>query len=103
MTQFINRFGNISGRSITSDLYHAVERGQINLLAIVESDGRRLDHYAQQYYNNSLNWWIIAAASGIRWPLAIGNGYPGGNKEYEAGIVLYIPDLNDVIRLKNRI
>ena len=102
MAEFIDRYDNF-GRSIAHEIYHGVENGTIKLVATELADGRRLDHYAQQYYNNSLNWWIIAAASGIRWPLAIGNGYPGGNKEYEAGIVLYIPDLNDVIRLKNRI
>mgnify|MGYP001199251268 CR=1 FL=1 len=103
MSEVISRFGDISGRSIINDLFHAVERGEVRIQITEVSDGRRLDHYAQKYYGNGLNWWIIAAASGIRWPLAIGSGFPGGNKEYSEGVVLYIPVLEDVIALKGRI
>ena len=103
MSEVISRFGELSGKSITNELFHAVERGEVRIQTIEISDGRRLDHYAQKYYGNGLNWWIIAAASGIRWPLAIGSGFPGGNKEYSEGVALYIPFLEDVISLKNRI
>jgi len=31
------------------------------------NENTRLDHLAYEHYNESLNWWIIAAASGIGW------------------------------------
>jgi len=99
MAQFINRF-DINGKSIVSRIHQGVEDGTIGLLATEIADGRRLDHYAQEYYGNSLNYWIIAAASGIRWPLGIGSG-KANRGEGQENIVLYIPDLEDIIRLKN--
>ena len=98
MTQYIDRF-NTSGRSIANDIFFGVENGTISLEATEISDGRRLDHYAEKYYGNGLNWWIIAAASGIRWHLGIGPG--NGNRDTEEGIVLYIPKMNDILALKN--
>ena len=99
MSEYIDRFDSF-GRSITRDIYAGVERGTIRIVAKEISDGRRLDHYAEQYYGNGLNWWIIAAASGVRWPLGIGAGT--GNRDSQESIVLFIPNLDDVKRLKSR-
>ena len=99
MSEYIDRFDRF-GRSIANDIYHGVERGNIKIIAKEVSDGRRLDHYAQEYYGNGLNWWIIAAASGVRWHLGIGTG--SGNRDTQESTVLFIPDLDDVKRLKNR-
>ena len=98
MSEYIDRF-NKSGRSIANDIFFGVENGTISLESTEISDGRRLDHYAEKYYGNGLNWWIIAAASGIRWHLGIGQG--NGNRDTEEGIVLYIPKMNDILALKN--
>jgi len=99
MSKYIDRF-NKSGRSIANDIFFGVENGTISLEATEISDGRRLDHYAEKYYGNGLNWWIIAAASGIRWHLGIGQG--SGNRDTEEGIVLYIPSMKDILSLKER-
>lgn len=101
MAEFVDRFDNF-GRSIANEIYHGVENGTIKIIATEIADGRRLDHYAQKYYSNGLNYWIIAAASGIRWPLGIGSGTGNKSIEAESSTVLFIPDLNDVINLKNK-
>ena len=100
MSSFISRFDS-KGRSIVNAIYQGVEEGTIMLQDTVIADGQRLDHYAQKYYGNGLNFWIIAAASGIRWPLGIGSG-KANREEDQENIVLYIPRLEDIIRLKNR-
>ena len=100
MSEFISRYGR-RGRSIANDIYHGVENGTIRVIATEISDGSRLDHYAQKYYNNGMNYWIIAAASGIRWPLGIGSGSANRDDSQE-DIVIFIPDLNDVKRLKEQ-
>ena len=101
MAAFISRYDNF-GRSIAHEIYHGVENGTIKLIATELADGRRLDHYAQKYYGNGLNYWIIAAASGIRWPLGIGTGSANKPVESESSTVIFVPDLNDVIKLKNK-
>ena len=100
MSKFISRFDS-RGKSITSSIYHGVENGTIRLLATEIADGSRLDHYAQRYYGEGMNYWIIAAASGIRWPLGIGMGV-GNRNSADGKTVLFIPELEDVIALKNR-
>ncbi len=97
MSKFVSRTGGIP--NLSAAIYYAVENGTIRFKTVV-ADGRRLDHYAQEYYGNGLNWWIIAAASGIRWPLGIGSGAANQSNLNEDSIVLFIPSLEDVIRLK---
>lgn len=98
MSEFISRF-NSNGKSIANKIYFGVENGTIRLVAKEINDGRRLDHYAQKYYGNGLNWWIIAAASGIRWPLGIGAG-DANRTDSEKNTVLFIPNIEDVKALK---
>ena len=97
MSKYISRLGGIP--NLTSAIYYGVENGTIRFATEI-ADGRRLDHYAQEYYGNGLNWWIIAAASGIRWPLGIGTGASNKYVADDDMIVLFIPVLEDVIRLK---
>lgn len=99
MSEYIDRY-NRFGKSIANDIFFGVENETIRVIATEVSDGRRLDHYAQKYYGNGMNWWIIAAASGIRWPLGIGAG--NSNREDAEGIVIFIPDIEDIKSLKNR-
>tara|TARA_B100000212_G_scaffold65646_1_gene45559 strand:- start:1136 stop:1444 length:309 start_codon:yes stop_codon:yes gene_type:complete len=101
MSEFISRYDR-SGKSIAHKIYHGVENGTIRLIAKEIADGRRLDHYAQIYYGNGLNSWIIAAASGIRWPLGIGSGAANKSIKDDDSTVLFIPSLDDVIALKSR-
>tara|TARA_Y100000310_G_C20284397_1_gene624139 strand:+ start:244 stop:546 length:303 start_codon:yes stop_codon:yes gene_type:complete len=98
MAQIISRYGGI--RNLPAAIYYAVENGTINFKTVI-ADGRRLDHYAQEHYGEGLNYWIIAAASGIRWPLGIGSGTANKDAGIEKSTVLFIPDIADVIRLKN--
>jgi hypothetical protein len=97
MSKFISRKGGIP--NLSSAIYYAVENGTIRFNTVV-ADGRRLDHYAQEFYGNGLNWWIIAAASGIRWPLGIGAGVANKGSIGDDSIVLFIPNIEDVIKLK---
>lgn len=101
MSEYVDRFTK-SGRSIANDIYHGVENGEIKLIATEISDGRRLDEMAYKYYGNGLNSWIIAAASGIRWQLGIGKGSFGTNPDNDEEIVIFIPDINDIKKLKNQ-
>ena len=97
MAEFISRRGGIP--NLSAAIYYAVENGTIRFKTTV-ADGRRLDHYAQEHYGNGLNWWIIAAASGIRWPLGIGSGAANRGSIGENSTVLFIPAIEDVIKLK---
>lgn len=99
MSEYIDRYDRF-GKSIANDIFFGVENETIRLVATEVSDGRRLDHYAQKYYGNGMNSWIIAAASGIRWPLGVGVG--SANREESDGIVLFIPNIEDIKRLKRR-
>ena len=99
---YISRF-NLSGKSIANDIYHAVENGTIRFETQV-ADGRRLDQYAEDFYGpgNGMNYWIIAAASGIRWSFGIGCGSGIDPNNYKSDTVIFIPNLEDVINLKKR-
>jgi hypothetical protein len=61
----------------------------------------RLDEYAQEYYQSWLNWWIIAAASGIGWWFNL-TKTENNQESVESGVQLYIPVLEDIIALKQR-
>jgi hypothetical protein len=99
---FISRFDR-RGNSIVNKIYKGVETGEINLVATETSSNFRLDQLAYKYYGEGMNAWIIAAASGIRWQLGIGDGYNGANLSLSEPVVLYIPDMSDIIRLKESI
>tara|TARA_B000000557_G_C20811325_1_gene460285 strand:+ start:2592 stop:2876 length:285 start_codon:yes stop_codon:yes gene_type:complete len=89
----ISRFINKNGEeyNISSDIFKAVESGIINYKEVVVEDGKRLDHYSFEEYNDGLNWWIIAAASGIGWWLQV-----------TGGTVIRIPtDLSQIEELKD--
>ena len=91
----ISRYKNIRGKevNISGFLYRAVQNNEIEVEVVVSEKGKRLDHYAFEYYNDADNWWIIAAASGIGWWLQI-----------PEGIVLTIPtNLSEIEALKESI
>ncbi len=73
----------------TSDLYtriyNACENGQISFKEYVFKHNDRLDHIAGLVYGNGLEWWILAAASGISWWLQI-----------NAGTIIRIPKREDI-------
>lgn len=98
---YISRFDR-NGNSIANRIYHLVNIGEIRLQAKLTADGaRRLDDYAQEYYGSGLNWWIIAAASGIGWWFNL-TKFENDQKNIESGVQLYIPVLEDIIALKQR-
>lgn len=45
----------------------AVDAGLIDVTVRILQESERLDILAGQYYGDSKEWWIIAAASGIGW------------------------------------
>lgn len=96
---YVSRFDR-EGKSIANKIFQGVENGSIRIEKKMFSNGKRLDQLAQEYYGSGLNWWIIAAASGIRWHLGVGNGKYGTNIDTGEEILIYIPNIDDIIRLK---
>lgn len=91
----INKYQLVKGKSINVSpfIYQAVEKNKIEYDEIVTEAGKRLDHYANEYYEDANNWWIIAAASGIGWWMQV-----------PPGVVLRIPiSLEDIIKIKDNI
>jgi len=87
----ISKYKNKSGYDVNVSpfLYKGCDQGIIDFKIVVTKGNKRLDHYAFEEYTNSSYWWIIAACSGIGWPLQVPNG-----------IELRIPkDLEQVERL----
>jgi hypothetical protein len=98
---YISRFDR-NGNSIANKLYHLVNTGEIRLQKKFDADGsQRLDEYAQEFYQSGLNWWIIAAASGLGWWFNL-TKFENDQKNIKSGVQLYIPVLEDVIALKRR-
>lgn len=98
---YISRFDR-NGNSIANNVYHLVNSGEIRLQAKVKATGaRRLDSYAEEFYQSGLNWWIIAAASGLGWWFDLSK-FENDQKNIKSGIQLYIPVLEDIIALKKR-
>lgn len=72
----LNRFRNENGNQvdISNDIYRLVQAEEISVKYILTEGNKRLDHYAHEYYGDGMNWWIIAAASGIGWWLQCPEG-----------------------------
>jgi len=64
----------IASTDISSKIYLACERGIIPCSSLVTKAGQRLDHLAASSFGDNKLWWIIAAASGIGWPLQVPPG-----------------------------
>jgi|13_taG_2_1085334.scaffolds.fasta_scaffold396782_1 hypothetical protein len=85
---YVSRF-DTNGNSVGNKIFQACETGLISFRVEVVEGTKRLDHYAFQEYGDGLNWWVIAAASGIGWWLQV-----------TPGTRLRIPtDINDIIAL----
>lgn len=98
---YISRY-DINGKSIANRLYHAIENGTIMVQHETDAEpGKRLDHYAEQYYGDGKNWWIIAAASGIGWWFNLAAPVDENTPDVTESVRLYIPKLEDVIKIKN--
>ena len=67
--------------TISNDIYTAVKNGSISVTRYIIREGERLDTIAGIVYGDAKLWWVIAAASGIGWPLQV-----------PPGIELLIPD-----------
>lgn len=65
----LSRFRNENGEQvdISNEIFKLVQSEDISVKYILSEDRKRLDHYAYEYYGDGMNWWIIAAASGIGW------------------------------------
>lgn len=55
-------------------LRQALQTGRLVTQQRVLQEGERLDIIAGQLYGDGRLWWIIAAASGIGWPLQVPPG-----------------------------
>lgn len=60
--------------SLCSRIYKDCKSGILQSETITYSNNERLDKLSQRYYGNGLDWWIIAAASGLGWWLQINEG-----------------------------
>ena len=91
----ISRFLDVGDSEISfaGFIYRAIENDIIDVDVVISDGSKRLDHYAQEYYEDPDNWWVIAAASGIGWWLQI-----------PSGVVLSIPtDLDQIEALRESI
>lgn len=91
----IDKYKLVKGRFINVSpwIYKAVENDLIRYETIISETGKRIDHYAYDYYGDANNWWIIAAASGIGWWMQV-----------PEGVVLRVPlDLQEVMTVKSEI
>jgi phage tail protein X len=70
---------------LTSQIYQDCDNGIIPFKQILFREGDRLDLIAAREYGDGLDWWLIAAASGIGWWLQI-----------NPGTVIRIPDMQFV-------
>ena len=70
---YISRFDS-RGNSVGNKIFHACELNLISFKTVTVEGTKRLDHYSSEYYGDGLNWWIIAAASGIGWWLQVVGG-----------------------------
>lgn len=52
-----------------NNIRQAAISGRISTSQYVLQEGERLDIIAGRSYGNSRLWWVIAAASGVGWPL----------------------------------
>lgn len=85
-----------NGRSLATRIYNAVQSGDIQIKEITEFNGTtRLDQYAAKAWGaeNSRNWWIIAAASGLGWMFDLTIEEEGA----EEAVTIIIPELDNVI------
>lgn len=60
--------------SISAKIFNAVENNRIKYDVHVMAEGERLDTLSGLIYDEPGYWWIIAAASGIGWPLQVPPG-----------------------------
>lgn len=89
-----------NGRSLSTRIYNAVQNGDIEIKEIKEFNGTtRLDQYAASSWGaeNSRNWWIIAAASGVGWIFDLSFKEDG----VEEPVTLIIPELESVLEYIN--
>jgi hypothetical protein len=59
----------VGTNSISAKIYNAVDNGRIKYESHVLAEGERLDILSGVVYGDAGYWWVIAAASGIGWPL----------------------------------
>ncbi len=64
----------ISTSRLNIKIKNAVDVGSIKVTTHVYEEGERLDSLAALFYGSSDYWWVIAAASGIGWPLQVPPG-----------------------------
>jgi hypothetical protein len=60
--------------NICSKVFNDCKSGKLVTETILFNEGDRLDHLSQKYYGNGLDWWVIAAASGLGWWLQVNPG-----------------------------
>ena len=82
-------FGESYGTSTyIQKIRSGINDGSLKYKESVLQGRQRLDIIAGEEYGDSRYWWIIAAASQIGWSL-----------QCPPGTILYIPDLQSVLRL----
>ena len=64
----------ISTSKLNVKIKNAVDTGLVKVTTHVYEEGERLDSLSALFYGSSEYWWVIAAASGIGWPLQVPPG-----------------------------
>ena len=73
-TIFVNGKNFLATNKCSSRIYQAVLNRSLPCDSYIMKEGDRLDIIAIKRYKNADYWWIIAAASGIGWPLQVPQG-----------------------------
>ena len=74
---------------VSNEIYKSAQAGIISVKYVLSEGQKRLDHYAYEEYGDGMNWWVIAAASGIGWWM-----------QCPPGTLLIIPtDISEIERL----
>jgi hypothetical protein len=60
--------------NLCSNIFNDCRTGRLESTTIFYKEGDRLDYFSQKYYGNGMDWWVIAAASGLGWWLQINPG-----------------------------
>ena len=64
----------LATNNLSVSIYRGANSGLIKTSKYVLQEGERLDTIAGKIYGDSNYWWVIAAASGIGWPLQVPPG-----------------------------
>ncbi len=71
---FVGGETTLATNTVSVNIFRSANSGLIQTTKYVLQEGERLDMLAGKIYGDSNFWWVIAAASGIGWPMQLPPG-----------------------------